>query len=1685
MRWLCLLVLWFHCALAIGASCSAVFPDPVSSYHPSGDVEFDFNAMAIGSDGILAVDEVYYDKDSSTSKLSCVSAHCIASGDPSNEITYPRNFENSRGSQDIDIGYRGSDTFDAGHYDVITLSNESTLTATEEGIYHINELTLRYRSTLYLSSGTYWIGKLVLQNESNIRLLPGAKVVLLTKNNLELEYRSGLNRLDDAEPGNLLVIGYDSIFVSNEVEINGFLFAVETIRYNYRASHTGAANAKTVHLDNEATVTYAASSISLLPAEGMCDTEVTLPDPVGHWPFDVCSLTGRAGDLPDIIAGNHGTSSNLPGIKDDGKLCQAGQFRGDGDIISIPHQSSYAAADFSISFWLQTDDLNFTNEALNGGMALVSKDLRGFGSGGHFTISVTPAGAISVKQQSANTSYQLQSAPSITPGQWHHVVYTVGKDGMLLYIDNALAASSGSYKAGLSNNSALLTLAANGGDLPGPGQDVSRLRDFYKGQLDDLRLYNAQLNAQQVSLLYDLNSASCINCESSAYAVSHWDFDVCSVSGKSGEIVDTVSGFHGTAKGNVALDSNGRFCQGLAFDGDSYVEVAHQSEFAIEAGTLTFWVSLETLSGNVNERMALVSKDGLQRYSEGFFTAYVNGAGQLVFHQETSSNSDEVISSQTLSAGQWHHIAYQWDSNGMQYYIDGVFQGGYTDSEYDWSFNQQPLLFGASGENFATGTSNQSLVTDYLTGSMDDIQFYHGVMSAGEIQALYGASDYGCINCGDVAPLAHYKFEESVWNGNGAVPDSSSRNNNGTALSGVTPVLPDAPVSCRAMDIAASNDSAVTGLNTNVDINDVGPRGTISFWYRSNTPWVNGGHRQLFDASDSDSGKYFYLALTNDGELAFGMEDYNDGDLQYITESQYYPAEEWVHIAISWDIISNEVLLYVNSRNIFIGGRASVPQAGFGKLGTLIIGDNASSYLVADMTSNSANGIFDDVRIYDYEQTLALVRADMLDTEECFRVHHYEIVHPEEALTCSSAAVTVKACSDEDCNELSASPTSISLSGRSWTPAMPITFIGSRTVNLTQSSPGNVVLSFVATDSVSTPEYAAQCSGDCSIDFVAAGFEFYDTTSPYSAVLPDIVAQSDLGRIGFRLVRDDDGVCKPLLSGEQTLSLNYDCVSAGSGYSPDQCTVPFAGVAPNVPDGTSNGDVTVSFNSNGESSLAGYRYADAGRVAISLNAEVNGATIESAYALVDSIPARLLMASNEALPHTAGASFSLSITALGAHDEVLPGYSPGALQMRLKRIVPAAMGAAESQLQVANNQTVTSSVSTSWQDVSVEPFVSGKWSYNQAASSEVGSYEWDSQDANYLGNSIQADSVGGDALTFNRFIPAYFSVEAAITPQLENQCGGQFTYIGQPFGFSIGSEPELLITAYNALGQITQNYSDRLWALNPGSSGLSAVTVADNTLYSGDVSALDVGSVPVVSDYTQYNGEGAITVLDTKLVYSKIPTLAPSAGNGSPFDADITMVFNASFLTDADGVCYQTAYPGSCEAFSFSSIQGTDLRYGRLRIENTFGPETETLTAPLVTEYYDNGNWMINVQDSCTALSLSQSSGQVSIASVSEGNDEQDITSYLPGISSTGVLSAGKSPDTMINLGPAMQNGVALRGAVRITLEPAATGADWAGYLNIDWDGDGDIDTNDKPSGEAFFGIYRGNDRTIHIREGY
>jgi MSHA biogenesis protein MshQ len=66
---------------------------------------------------------------------------------------------------------------------------------------------------------------------------------------------------------------------------------------------------------------------------------------------------------------------------------------------------------------------------------------------------------------------------------------------------------------------------------------------------------------------------------------------------------------------------------------------------------------------------------------------------------------------------------------------------------------------------------------------------------------------------------------------------------------------------------------------------------------------------------------------------------------------------------------------------------------------------------------------------------------------------------------------------------------------------------------------------------------------------------------------------------------------------------------------------------------------------------------------------------------------------------------------------------------------------------------------------------------------------------------------------------------------------------------------------------------------------------------------------------------------------------------------------------------------------------------------------------------------------------------------------------------------------------PPVLAGEAVSGSVIVTLVPQTTSGAWNDYLNIDWDLDGDIDSDDSPSSIATFGIYRGNDRIIHWRE--
>jgi MSHA biogenesis protein MshQ len=152
-----------------------------------------------------------------------------------------------------------------------------------------------------------------------------------------------------------------------------------------------------------------------------------------------------------------------------------------------------------------------------------------------------------------------------------------------------------------------------------------------------------------------------------------------------------------------------------------------------------------------------------------------------------------------------------------------------------------------------------------------------------------------------------------------------------------------------------------------------------------------------------------------------------------------------------------------------------------------------------------------------------------------------------------------------------------------------------------------------------------------------------------------------------------------------------------------------------------------------------------------------------------------------------------------------------------------------------------------------------------------------------------------------------------------------------------------------------------------------------------------------------------------------------------------------------------------------------------LNLENAFGPETEALAVPIYTEYLDQGQWRANTEDNCTAIALQQSAGDIIVTHDTQSSN--NLTSLMSNLSINSSLVGGLLPSSSFTVGPFLSDGEALPGSFYIELAPKSSLGHWSNHLNYDWDGDGDIDSDDKPAANITLGIYRGNERTLHWRE--
>lgn len=198
----------------------------------------------------------------------------------------------------------------------------------------------------------------------------------------------------------------------------------------------------------------------------------------------------------DAVGGLTGECENGVDLNAAGHSATAAQFDGSNDYIVIPHHQAMLLDEGAVSFWFNSQD-----QWQSAG--LFSKDSTNYDTGGHLHICLEDR-RVNVRLQSSRQSYELRSR-HIAHEQWHHVTVTFGPNGMKLYVNGELEDSEdytgglGPSSGGAGNREPIVL----GADATHSGDQTHwPLRDYFEGMIDEVRLYDRALDAQQVTDLF-------------------------------------------------------------------------------------------------------------------------------------------------------------------------------------------------------------------------------------------------------------------------------------------------------------------------------------------------------------------------------------------------------------------------------------------------------------------------------------------------------------------------------------------------------------------------------------------------------------------------------------------------------------------------------------------------------------------------------------------------------------------------------------------------------------------------------------------------------------------------------------------------------------------------------------------------------------------------------------------------------------------------------------------------------------------------------------------------------------------------------------------------------------------------------------------------------------------------------
>ncbi len=337
------------------------------------------------------------------------------------------------------------------------------------------------------------------------------------------------------------------------------------------------------------------------------------------------------------------------------------------------------------------------------------------------------------------------SSVDFTINTWEHVAAVRRAGTWELYINGVQKSLVGNPGANTPTTSTII----GSGSSP----------QCFNGQIDEVRIWNvARTQAQiQASMNYPLTGTE-------FNLVAHYNFDQSSgtnlpdlAGGDNNGTLTNMTGSEWTASGApVPVTPPGN---GLSFDGSNdYVQISGFPYIQVGPGyNATFEVWLKNPGG-----MIFCKNQDWDSGDSYEFWLKTETSGTVTFCWKQSGCG---TSSDSVTDGQWHHVAVVTAGGSGTFYVDGSPSGTFTVTA-----NAQknfPFLIGARH------TDNSSTIGSFFSGEMDELRIWNTACTQAQIQS----SMYNTLVGNESGLVAYYNFDQTSGS---TLSDMTANHYNGT-----------------------------------------------------------------------------------------------------------------------------------------------------------------------------------------------------------------------------------------------------------------------------------------------------------------------------------------------------------------------------------------------------------------------------------------------------------------------------------------------------------------------------------------------------------------------------------------------------------------------------------------------------------------------------------------------------------------------------------------------------------------------------------------------------------------------------------------------------------------------------------------------------------------------------------------